>query len=216
MLRARMVAAVLVIAMFASTGCVRHFGRAMHHGHPANTPGASPASPPTSPHPGGVTISTGPAQPDTIQGRWTAENLTKAFKAINDRIGANPADYVEVVISISTVEVKAIDPKKRENVDEYQYAGAGVKVAPVDVSHNEPGVIEESKFTSDTVKPEVLSAILNSAIKDSGVEDAKASSLTVDKTWANDPEPIISVPVSGPRGSKVVRYNLSGELISVI
>lgn len=219
-LRSRMVAAVLLIAVLASAGCSRFLGRAMHHSQHASPPAATASPAPGGPVPsqgGGVTISTGPGVPSSIQQQWTTENLTKAFRAINNRIGANPADYLEVIVALTAVQVKAIDPKKRENVDEYEYRGTGgVEISPVDVSHNEPGAIEESKFSSDTVKPEVLSAILNSAIKDSGVEDAKVSSLTVDKTFANDPEPHISVPVSGPRGSKVLEYDLSGKLTRVI
>ena len=42
------------------------------------------------------------------------------------------------------------------------------------------------------------------------------SALTLDKTFANDPEPVMSVPVSGPRASKVVRYSLAGDLLEVI
>jgi hypothetical protein len=64
---------------------------------------------------------------DTVE-RWNTDELTKALTAINDKIGASPADYLMFTISgYTSVAVQAIDPKKRENVDEYRYDGSSVK-----------------------------------------------------------------------------------------
>ena len=161
-LHVRVVAAVLTIGMLAAAGCTRTTNRGIPHPHSENAPPSSSVPQPAAPS-------------GSITQRWTTENLTQAFSAINDKIGANPADYLEVTIAAATVMVKAVDPKKPENVDQYEYNGAGVQVSPVDVSSNEPGVVEESKFKSDTVKPSVLSAVLNSAVKDSGVEGGTIS-----------------------------------------
>jgi len=141
--------------------------------------------------------------------RWTSDALTKAFAAINDKIGANPADYVELLITQYAVEIKAINPQNRQNVDDYRYDGSNVKVAPVDVSSNEPGVIEESAFKSDTVKPSILATVMNSAAKDSGFQDVTVQSVTVKKWNADDPEPHLQAFVMGPRASKAVEYDLA-------
>jgi hypothetical protein len=151
-----------------------------------------------------------------LPGRWTADAIAQAFTAINQKIGANPADYIEVTLNGYTVSAKAIDPQKRQNVDEYAYDGTGVKVRPVDVSHNEPGAIEEGAFKSDTVKPDVLAKVMASAVKDSGVDDGTLKVVIVKKSYANDPEPVIQVNVSSPRASKVVRYDLNGQFQKVI
>ncbi|MUM19834.1 hypothetical protein FZI91_04750 [Mycobacterium sp. CBMA271] len=142
--------------------------------------------------------------------KWNAETIGKAFTAVNEKVGANPADYVSVLVSGYSIAVKAIDPKKRENVDEYRYNGAQVQTAPVDVSSNEPGVIEQSAFVSDTVDPAVLAAVLGSAVKDSGVEEGKIVSLSYSKTWANDAEPVIRVFVESARAKKNLRYTQAG------
>jgi hypothetical protein len=153
----------------------------------------------------------------SITERWTSDALTKAFSAINDKIGANPADYIDVGITKYSVAIKAIYPQNRQNVDEYKYDGSAVNVAPVDVSRNEPGVIEESAFKSDTVKPSILATALNSAVKDSGLPDVTPDSLVVQKRHADDPEPYLSVHVSGPRASKVVEYDLAtGQFQKVV
>ncbi|MFD6195809.1 hypothetical protein ACFWE3_03805 [Mycobacteriaceae bacterium NPDC060252] len=150
---------------------------------------------------------------DTVE-RWNADELTKALTAINDKIGASPADYLMFTISgYTSVAVQAIDPKKPENVDEYRYDGARVTVRPVDVSRNEPGVVEESSFKSDIVTAAVLSSVLSSAVKDSGVQDGKVSVLTIEKFFANEPEPKIQVVVGSPRASKNVRYTTAGVFI---
>jgi hypothetical protein len=145
----------------------------------------------------------------SITERWTSDALTKAFGAINDKIGANPADYVNVLITERNVAIKAINPQNRQNVDEYTYNGSAVTVAPVDVSSNAPGVIEESAFKSDTVKPSILATVLNSAVKDSGLQDVTVDDLTVQKFLADDPVPHLGVYVRGPRASKAVQYDLA-------
>jgi hypothetical protein len=157
--------------------------------------------------------------------QWTAEKMTQAFTAINAKIGADPADYELVIINELFVRVEAIDPHKRENVDQYTYQGGSIEVKPVDVSDtvscmpspcstNEPA-IEMGAFKGDTVKPEVLAQAMNSAPKDSGVENATIEFVSVGKIWANDNEPQIRVYVKGPRGKKVVHYDLTGRLQNV-
>jgi hypothetical protein len=154
--------------------------------------------------------------------QWTAEKMTQAFTAINAKIGADPADYESVIINELFVRVKAIDPHKRENVDQYTYQGGSIEVKPVDVSDtvscmpspcstNERGAIEMGAFKGDTVKPEVLAQAMNSAPKDSGVENATIDFVSVGKIWANDNEPQILVYVKGPRASKIVHYDLTGS-----
>ncbi|MFV8177083.1 hypothetical protein BKG83_02925 [Mycobacteroides chelonae] len=153
---------------------------------------------------------------DTVE-RWNTDELTKALTAINDKIGASPADYLMFTISgYTSVAVQAIDPKKRENVDEYRYDGSSVKVRPVDVSRNEPGVVDESSFKSDIVTPAVLTSVLSSAVKDSGVQDGTVSVLTIEKFFANEPEPKIQVVVGSPRASKNVRYTPAGDFIETV
>jgi hypothetical protein len=161
------------------------------------------------------TAATPPAD-TSLPGRWTTDVIAKAFTEINQKIGANPADYVDVLLNGYQLRVNAINPQKRQNVDAYVDDGTGVTVAPVDVSHNEPGAVEESVFKSDTLKPEVFGKVMASALKDSGVEDVIVKSVLVKKSYANDPEPIIQVAVDGPRASKVVLYHLNGQFQEVI
>lgn len=149
--------------------------------------------------------------------QWTADKMTQAFTAINAKIGADPADYEDVIVNELSVSVKAIDPNKRVNVDDYKYQGDSVQVAPVDVSKNGPGgAIEQSAFKGDTVKADVLAQVMNSAVKtDSGVENATIDFVMVKRMSFNDNEPLISVYVKGPRGSKIVQYDLTGHLKGV-
>ena len=147
--------------------------------------------------------------------QWTVDKLTKAFAAIDAKIGAHPADYVMIVIREHGVYVRAIDPKKRENVDEYTYEGGDVEVKPVDVSISEPGEVEQSKFGSDTVNPAVLVQVINSAVKDSGVENGTFNTVRYERLQADDPEPTISAWVGSPRTSKTVEYDVQGHLLKV-
>jgi hypothetical protein len=149
--------------------------------------------------------------------QWNADTMTQAFNAINARIGANPADYVEVLVNELFVRVEAIDPNKRENVDKYDYRNGSVEVGPVDVSRNGAGTVEMSAFKGDTVKPDLLAQVMGAAPKDSGVaESPKIEFVMVKKAMANDAAPRITVEVKGPRASKLLRYDMTGALLDVI
>jgi len=147
--------------------------------------------------------------------QWTADKMTQAFAAINAKIGADPADYVEVLINEYSLAVKAIDPHKRENVDKYAYQGGGVEVTPVDASRNSPGAVEASAFKGDTVKPAVLAQTMASAPNDSGVENPKIEFVLVKRFKFNDNQPEIQIDVKGPRASKIIHYDLTGKLLDV-
>jgi hypothetical protein len=154
-----------------------------------------------------------PAKADISQ--WTAPQLTQVFGAVDAKVGAHPADYIRVTLTDMSVMVQAINPTKRENVDNYTYTNGDIQVAPVDVSSSDPGAVEESKFGSDTVDPAALAAVVTNAIKDSGVEDAHISAITYDKFYANQPAPKIEATVSGPRATKVLEYDTAGHLLEV-
>jgi hypothetical protein len=152
--------------------------------------------------------------------QWTADKMTQAFAAIDTRIGADPADYVEVLINELFVRVRAIDPHKRENVDQYTYQGGSVEVAPVDVSRSDPGAVEASAFKGDTVKPAVLARAMASAPKDSAVENATIEWVMFDRTSFAMPgeprsQPQIHIEAKGPRAEKIVHYDLTGQLLNV-
>jgi hypothetical protein len=203
-MRVRITAVAFAFAMMsAGVGC----SIIAPHAGPSKNPSASSSA---------ASAAANPFSDTSLPGRWTTDVMAQAFTAINQKIGANPADYVEVVLNGVTVTAKAINPQKRQNVDEYAYDGAGVKVTPVDVSNNEPGAVEESAFKSDTVKPEVLATVMGSAVKDSGYDDVRIIAVTAMKEFANAPEPIIQVTVNGPRASKVVRYDLNGQFKNVV
>jgi hypothetical protein len=149
--------------------------------------------------------------------QWTVDKMTQAFAAINAKIGADPADYVEVLVNELFLSVKVIDPHKRENVDKYTYQGDSVQVAPVDVSSNAPGAVEASAFKGDTVKPAVLGQTMAAAPNDSAVENGSIEFVLVRKFAfaTNQGQPEIQIDIKGPRASKIVHYDLTGKLLNV-
>jgi hypothetical protein len=152
--------------------------------------------------------------------QWTADTMSQAFAAINAKIGANPADYLSVLVNELFVRVRAIEPNKRENVDQYDYQNGSVQVAPVDVSRSDPGAVEASLFKGDAAKPAVLAQAMASAPKDSGVENATIEWVMVDRTSFVMPgqpsaQPQIHIEAKGPRGDKIVHYDIAGQLLNV-
>jgi hypothetical protein len=149
--------------------------------------------------------------------QWTADTMSQAFTAINAKIGADPADYEEVLVNEIFVRVEAIDPHKRENVDKYTYEVGNVEVGPVDVSRNAPGAVELAAFKGNTVTGGLLAQVMGNAPKDSGVaENPVIEFVQVRKMNANDPAPRITVDVKGPRASKLLHYDMTGALIDAM
>jgi hypothetical protein len=215
MVRYRLVTAVGLVAgvLLASSGC------SLLHKAQSGPRSTSSAALATSSAASAKSSAASPATPATVSNisQWTADKLTQAFAAVDAKIGVHPADYIKVNILDTSVLVEAIDPHKRENVDQYTYAGgAGVEVTPVDVSSSDPGAVEESKFKSDTADPAVLVQVINSAVKDSGVEDGHLVSVLYNKFFADQPEPKISATVQGPRATKIVEYDATGHLLRII
>jgi hypothetical protein len=147
--------------------------------------------------------------------KWNADALTKAFGAIDDKVGATPADYLQISITDYAVTAQAINPNKRQNVDAYAFDGKTVKTEPVDVSNNEPGAVEQAAFKSDAIKPDVVVAAIKKASTEAGVEDGAVESVMVTKFFADEPAPYIQVPVKGPRETKTYRFDLQGNVTSV-
>ena len=196
MSRYRNVAVVGLVAgvLLASSGCSRQ--------DTSSGPTSSP------------TATSSVASPKNVS-EWTADMLAQAFTAIDAKIGAHPADYIRVTINEFSVLVQAIDPSKPANVDQYTYTGGKVGVAPVNTSGSEPGAIEMSRFSSDTVDPAVLEQVIKSAVMDSGVENGRIVAVVDEKFFADQPEPKIQVTVLGPRGTKSVEYDVAGRLLKV-
>src|ERR1700758_497055 len=148
--------------------------------------------------------------------QWTADTMSQAFTAINAKIGADPADYEEVLVNELFVRVEAIDPHKRENVDKYTYELGNVEVGPVDVSRNAPGAVEMAAFKGNTVAAGLLAQVMGFAPKDSGVtENPVVEFVMVKKVNANESAPRITVEVKGPRASKLLHYDMTGALVDV-
>lgn len=211
MLKHRRITAVglIVGVLLATAGC-----SALHQAQSAMKSASSVASSAASATPS-VASATPAAGSGTIS-QWTADKLTQAFAAVDAKIGVHPADYIKVNILPISILVEAIDPKKRENVDEYTFAGGkDIAVAPVDVSSSDPGAVEESKFKSDSVDTAVLAQVINTALKDSGVENGHLINVLYYKFFANQPEPKISATIQGPRATKIVEYDTTGHLLSV-
>lgn len=209
----------IVLALFAVGAIVLVVavvvvGAHLFSSHVTTAPSTSQGASQT-PTDGGSTAAPSAATANISQ--WTADKLTQAFAAVDSKIGVHPADYIQVNILDTSVLVEAIDPLKRQNVDQYTYAsGGGIDVTPVDVSSSDPGAVEESKFKSDTVDTAVLAQVINSAVKDSGVENGRIISVLYHKFFADQPAPTVSATVQGPRATKIVEYDTTGQLLRII
>ena len=99
---------------------------------------------------------------------------------------------------------------------QYNYDGSGVNVSPTDAGNNKSDAVGQGAFPSNSIDPAAVASALESAVRDSGQNDAQVTSATIAKDDADQPQPSLIVNLNGPHGSKSVRYDLSGHLIAVL
>lgn len=99
---------------------------------------------------------------------------------------------------------------------QYNYDGSGVDVSPTDAGNNKSEALGQGAFPSNSIDPAAVASALESAVRDSGENDAQVTSATIAKDNADQPQPTLIVNLNGPHGSKSLRYDLSGHLIAVL
>ena len=57
---------------------------------------------------------------------FTAEGIDNAYAAIADKVGANPMQVVDVVITPGVIKVEAVDPNAPTELNEWSYTSGAV------------------------------------------------------------------------------------------
>ena len=154
---------------------------------------------------------------DTVGGDlFTAEGIDAAYSAISTRVGADPAQVVEVTIVPGVLTIEAIDPNAPTELNQWSYtAGAVGPSRPVDYG-DDTEALQQNLFALNEVSTGAVVTAINGAIAASEIQDGEVQSLIIKRNIPFDENVTVFVNVQGERSSKQVRADVTGRIIDVV
>jgi hypothetical protein len=154
---------------------------------------------------------------DAVSGNLlTAEGMDHALGAISQKVGANPMQVVEVIISPSALSVQAVDPNAPNELNQWSYtAGTVGPSRPVDYD-DDTEALQQNLFAIGDVPTSAIAAAIDAAVPASDIKDGAVQSVSVKRNLPFDDNVIIFVNVTSDRSSKQVRADSTGQVTQVV
>ena len=146
---------------------------------------------------------------------FTAEGIDNAYAAIAGKVGANPMQVVDVVITPSLLKVEAIDPNAPTELNEWSYTSGAVGPSrPIDYD-DDTEALQQNLFVTTDVPTSAIVAAIDGAVAASEIPDGKVQTVSIKRNIPFDANVIIFINVQGERSSKQVRTDATGQVIEV-
>lgn len=146
---------------------------------------------------------------------FTAEGIDNAYAAIAGKVGANPMQVVDVVITPSLLKVEAIDPNAPTELNEWSYTSGAVGPSrPIDYD-DDTEALQQNLFVTTDVPTSAIVAAIDGAVAASEIPDGKVQTVSIKRNIPFDANVIIFINVQGERSSKQVRSDATGQVIKV-
>lgn len=146
---------------------------------------------------------------------FTAEGIDNAYAAIAGKVGANPMQVVDVVITPSLLKVEAIDPNAPTELNEWSYTSGAVGPSrPIDYD-DDTEALQQNLFVTTDVPTTAIVAAIDGAVAASEIPDGKVQTVSIKRNIPFDANVIIFINVQGERSSKQVRTDATGQVIKV-
>ncbi|MBN3509340.1 hypothetical protein [Mycolicibacterium nivoides] len=146
---------------------------------------------------------------------FTAEGIDNAYAAIAGKVGANPMQVVDVVITPSLLKVEAIDPNAPTELNEWSYTSGAVGPSrPIDYD-DDTEALQQNLFVTTDVPTSAIVAAIDGAVAASEIPDGKVQTVSIKRNIPFDANVIIFINVQGERSSKQVQTDTTGQVIKV-
>lgn len=146
---------------------------------------------------------------------FTAEGIDNAYAAIAGKVGANPMQVVDVVITPSLLKVEAIDPNAPTELNEWSYTSGAVGPSrPIDYD-DDTEALQQNLFVTTDVPTSAIVAAIDGAVAASEIPDGKDQTVSIKRNIPFDANVIIFINVQGERSSKQVQTDTTGQVIKV-
>ncbi|WNG80278.1 hypothetical protein C6A86_018785 [Mycobacterium sp. ITM-2016-00316] len=149
-------------------------------------------------------------------GLVTVDGIETAFGAISERVGADPMNVVEIVITGQVVTVQAVDPAAPTELNQWTYTAGHVgDLRPVDYN-DDTEALQQNLFPVTDVPATAIMTAVDNAIGASGVADGAVQSVVVKRNLPFSDDLQILVSVQGERSNKQVRADATGQVTEVL
>lgn len=146
----------------------------------------------------------------------TTDGIDTAFGAISERVGADPMNVVEIVITGQVVTVQAVDPVAPTELNQWTYTAGHVgDLRPVDYN-DDTEALQQNLFPVTDVPATAIMTAVDNAIGASGIADGAVQSVVVKRNLPFTDDLQILVNVQGERSNKQVRADATGRVTDVL
>ncbi|MCV7068076.1 hypothetical protein H7H51_24430 [Mycolicibacterium farcinogenes] len=147
---------------------------------------------------------------------FTAEGIDNAYAAIAEKVGENPMQVVDIVITPGVLKLEAIDPKAPTELNEWSYtAGTVGPSRPIDYDDDTEALKQNLFATADVPTSAIVTAI-NGAVAASEIPNGEVQTVSIKRNIPFDSNVIIFINVQGERSSKQVRTDATGQVTQVV
>ena len=148
----------------------------------------------------------------------TAQDAGEAFKK---KLGGGPVKVLSLELEKDVATLRAQDPNKPQNVDQYKYV-RGIVTGPTPVQLNSlERNLDGTLFSLDEINLSATEALANEAVKSTGVDGGHVTKMVIERGLSLATDMTKSgtvrweVTVEGPRESASATANLKGEIVGV-
>ncbi len=146
----------------------------------------------------------------------TVEGIDRALGAISQRVGANPMQVVELVITEQVVTVQAVNPAAPTELNQWTYtAGQVGDLRPVDYD-DDTEALRQNLFAVTEVPATAIMTAVDNAIGASGIADGEVQTVIVKRNLPFSDDLQILINVQGERSNKQVRADATGQVTGVV
>ncbi len=146
----------------------------------------------------------------------TVDGIDAAFAAISERVGTDPMNVVEIVITGQVVTVQAVDPAAPTELNQWTYTAGHVgDLRPVDYN-DDTEALQQNLFPVTDVPATAIMTAVDNAIGASGIADGAVQSVVVKRNLPFADDLQILVNVQGERSNKQVRADATGQVTDVL
>lgn len=146
----------------------------------------------------------------------TVEGIDRALGAISQRVGANPMQVVELVITGQVVTVQAVNPAAPTELNQWTYtAGQVGDLRPVDYD-DDTEALRQNLFAVTEVPATAIMTAVDNAIGASGIADGEVQTVIVKRNLPFSDDLQILINVQGERSNKQVRADATGQVTGVV
>ncbi|CAN7530931.1 hypothetical protein [Mycolicibacterium frederiksbergense] len=146
----------------------------------------------------------------------STDGIDAAFGAISERVGADPMNVVEIVITGQVITVQAVDPAAPTELNQWTYTAGHVgDLRPVDYN-DDTEALQQNLFPVTDVPATAIMTAVDNAIGASGIADGAVQSVVVKRNLPFTDDLQILVNVQGERSNKQVRADATGRVTDVL